>query len=126
MGKKPAPMVEDFALQIEAETIYVNCNEQEVHGFVVFYPRGDHVHLENLAVCPEVQKQGIGARLVHFVEDAAKHSGCNIIELYTNENMTENFAFYRRLGYQEIGRWEEDGFNRVFYRKEFLPARPKP
>ena len=122
MGKKPAPMIADFAPQIKAETIYVDCDEREVQGFVVFYPRGDHVHLENLAVCPEAQGQGIGTRLVRFVEDAAVHDGFNIIELYTNEKMMENFAFYRHLGYQEIGRREEDGFNRVFYRKEFPPA----
>ena len=32
--------------------------------------------------------------------------------------MTENIAYYPALGYAEIGRWEEDGFNRVFYRKD--------
>ena len=61
----------------------------------------------------------VATRLVRFVEDAAKQSGFNAIKLYTNEKMTENFGFYHHLGYQEIGRWEEDGFNRVFYRKEF-------
>ena len=119
MGKKPAPMVADFESQIKAEKVYVKCDESEVRGFVVFYSRGDHVHLENLAVCPEAQGMGIGTQLVRFVESTAKHEGFNVIKLYTNEKMTENFEFYRRLGYQEIGRWEEDGFNRVFYRKEF-------
>ena len=118
MGKKPAPMVADFESKIKAGKVYVKCGESGVKGFVVFYPRGDHVHLENLAVCPDAQGKGVGAELVRFVEDAAKHEGFNVIELYTNEKMTENFEFYRRLGYQKCGRWEEDGFNRVFYRKE--------
>lgn len=32
--------------------------------------------------------------------------------------MTENIPYYPSLGYEEIGRWQEDGFDRVFFRKE--------
>lgn len=120
IGKKPAPMVADFALQIEAGTVYVSVDGRKVRGFVVFYPRGDHMHLENVAVGPDMQGRGIGAQLVRFVEEVARTGRFDAVELYTNEKMQENFAFYQRLGYQEVGRWEEDGFNRVFYRKELL------
>lgn len=114
-------MVADFLSQIEAENVYVECTDQGVRGFVVFYPQAGHIHVENVAVYPENQGLGIGTRLLRFVEDAAARGGFHAIELYTNEKMTENFVFYRHLGYEEIGRWEEEGFNRVFYRKE-LPG----
>ena len=32
--------------------------------------------------------------------------------------MTENLKLYPYLGYQELGRWNEDGFDRAFFRKE--------
>jgi len=44
-------------------------------------------------------------------------AGVDVVELYTNEIMTENIAIYTRLGYDEIERKHEDGFNRVFFRK---------
>ncbi len=122
IGKKPAPMVADFAKQIGADMVYVDCEKQQVQAFVIFYPHGDHIHLENLAVRPERQGLGIGRRLALFVEQAAMQNGYNTIELYTNAAMTENFSFYQRLGYDEVGRREEDGFHRVFYRKELSTA----
>ena len=35
----------------------------------------------------------------------------------TNEAMTENLAYYARHGYVETHRAEQDGFQRVFFRK---------
>jgi hypothetical protein len=34
--------------------------------------------------------------------------------------MTENLSFYPRLGYIEVARRAEHGFNRVFFEKSFL------
>jgi len=118
MGKNPAPMVADFASQIAAGIVHVATDDDGLAGFIVFYPRGDHLHLENVAVLPDRHGQGIGAKLIAFVESTAKRDGCAAVELYTNEKMTENLAYYPRLGYREISRGEQDGFNRVFYRKE--------
>lgn len=117
IGKTPAPMVADFAGQIDAGQVHVLIEDAAVLGFVVFYPRDDHIHLENVAVDPDHHGRGCGRMLIAFVEQQARRQGFEAIELYTNEKMTENLTFYPRLGYREIGRWEEDGFNRVFYRK---------
>lgn len=35
------------------------------------------------------------------------------LHLYTNEKMTENLSIYPKLGYVEVGRRTENGFNRV-------------
>ena len=118
MGRKPAPMVADFTGILAAQNLYVLETEQGLAGFIVFYPRDDHVHIENVAVDPAFQGKGYGTRLIEFAEGKAREQGFSRAELYTNEKMTENIAYYPKLGYEEIGRWEEDGFNRVFYRKE--------
>lgn len=118
MGKRPAPMVADFAHIVSAQNLHVLEAEDGAVGFIVFYPRADHVHIENVAVNPAFQGKGYGTRLIEFAEGKAKEQGFSRVELYTNEKMTENISYYPALGYQEIGRWEEDGFNRVFYRKE--------
>jgi len=39
------------------------------------------------------------------------------VHLYTNEKMTDNLSIYPRLGYVEVARRHEDGFDRVFFEK---------
>jgi ribosomal protein S18 acetylase RimI-like enzyme len=117
IGKKPAPMIADFgAIQARGE-LFVAESDGVVIGFVVFYPKDGAMHLENVAVTLSALGTGVGSRLIAFAETSAQERGFNKIELYTNEKMFENFSYYEAKGYDEIGRHEEDGFNRVFYRK---------
>ena len=118
IGRKPAPMVADFAALIEQNSVMVEVDDaQRVRGFVVAYPRNDHLHLDNVAVDPDCQGQGIGRRLVERVEQQALSNGYGRIELYTNAKMRENLALYPKLGYREFDRCVEDGFDRVYFCK---------
>ncbi|MGR3715165.1 MAG: GNAT family N-acetyltransferase [Thermohalobaculum sp.] len=121
IGREPAPMVADFATSIAAGELWVA--GAPVAGFVVAYPRGDHWHLENVAVEPSAQGTGLGGALIAHVEAMARAARARAVELYTNAQMTGNRSLYPRLGYAETGRAVEDGFDRVFYRKE-LAGKP--
>jgi len=116
IGREPAPMVADFAASIAAGELWVA--GAPAAGFVVAYPRRDHWHLENVAVEPSAQGTGLGGALIAHVEALARAAGARAVELCTNANMTENQSLYPRLGYSKTGRRVEDGFDRVFYRKE--------
>ena len=74
---------------------------------------------------PDRQGCGIGRALIAHVEEEARRLGLNAVELYTNEKMTENLGLYSRLGYIETGRRNEDGFNRVFFRKALVNCRDR-
>jgi ribosomal protein S18 acetylase RimI-like enzyme len=117
IGKKPAPMVADFAAAIEAGTLYVIEADAQICGFVVFYACNDYLQLENVAVDPRFQGLGLGMQLIEFVEQQARVGGYGSIELYTNAKMTENLGLYPRLGYEEFDRRREDGFDRVYFSK---------
>jgi hypothetical protein len=39
------------------------------------------------------------------------------VRLYTNAAMEENLVLYPRLGYREVGRRRDGGFDRVFFTK---------
>ena len=39
------------------------------------------------------------------------------VYLCTHEKMTENLSMYPKLGYVEVGRRTENGFNRVYFEK---------
>jgi len=117
MDREPAPMVADFKQQISDGIVSVATHKHRLAGFIVFYIRTHHMHLENVAVLPEFTGQGIGKALILHVEQASRTAGKDSIELYTNEAMHENFGLYEHLGYREIERKEESGFKRVFYSK---------
>ncbi len=117
IGREPAPMVANFAASIGKGHLYVAQEDDQIVGFVVFYPERDHVHLENVAVTPGFQNRGIGTKLIGFVEQQAQRDGYSRIELYTNARMTENLGLYPRLGFEQFDRRVEDGFDRVYFSK---------
>jgi len=117
IGRKPAPMVADFAAQIAAGEVYVATDDQAAfQGFIVFYAEDGYILLENVAVLPRAAGRGVGKALIGFCENAARQRGMNV-HLYTNEKMTENLSIYPKLGYVEVARRSEDGFNRVYFEK---------
>lgn len=118
MGRKPAPLLADYASQIAAGWVHVALDEQaSLQGFIVFYPHDNHMLLENVAVLPSASGRGVGKALITLCESHARQLGLNAVQLYTNERMTENLSLYPRLGYVEIARRSEDGFNRVYFEK---------
>lgn len=82
-------------------------------GLVVIEDHPGFALLDNVAVKPSTQGQGLGRRLLGFVEDEARRRGHGELRLYTNARMVENIAMHRHLGFVEIGRVEEQGFGRV-------------
>jgi hypothetical protein len=54
---------------------------------------------------------------MELAEREAARLGLPAVTLYTHELMTENLAFYARRGFTETHRGGQDGFRRVFLRK---------
>lgn len=122
IGRKPAPMVADFAAQIAAGVVYVATDEHATfQGFIVFYAKAGHILLENVAVLPSSAGRGVGKSLISFCEDAGRQRGINAVHLYTNEMMTDNLLIYPKLGYVEVAQRTEDGFKRVYFEKHLVP-----
>jgi ribosomal protein S18 acetylase RimI-like enzyme len=117
MGKRPAPMLEDYAALIRAGEVWVLAEGKEVLGVLVMRPAEDHLFVDNVAVAPRHQGRGLGRELVAFAEKRAERAGLPEIRLYTNEKMWENLAFYEKLGFEETERRLDGGYRRVFMRK---------
>ena len=117
IGKKPAPMLADYTALIAQGSVYVFADEKAVRGVLVMMLQGRDMFVENVAVDPRFQGQGLGRTLMAFVEQRARREQLDAIRLYTNEMMTENLLFYHQLGFDEEGRRVEDGYCRVFLRK---------
>jgi GNAT superfamily N-acetyltransferase len=118
IGREPAPMTDDYAAQIEAGTVWVVVDGGDLAGVIVLEDTPEALQVANVAVRPESQRRGLGRALLSFADDEARRRGYHALILYTNVHMTENIARYPALGYVEVGRGREHGFDRVFFRKE--------
>jgi ribosomal protein S18 acetylase RimI-like enzyme len=63
----------------------------------------DEHYINNLAVLPNFQGQGIGTRLLAFVESKAKAAGLGICSLTVEIGNERACHLYERLGYRLVG-----------------------
>lgn len=118
MGREPAPVTADYKALVAEGHVVVAEDDGGMLGAMVSYARGDHLHVENVAVAPSAQGKGVGKALMERAEVKAESLRLHAIELYTNEAMEENLPFYEALGFRITGRRVENGYNRVYFRKE--------
>ena len=135
MPKPPAPMLADYAQYLAQHLASGDCDacivlvaetsgevkgetaaSGGVVGFAIIIKKSDGYWLENVAVGDGWRGQGVGGRLLKAVETALGGKA-EAYQLYTNAVMTENIAWYRRLGFEDLGEREDEGYTRRFFRK---------
>lgn len=122
LGKPPGPMLDDYRALVAAGRCRVAEAGGAIAAVLVLLPAPDHLLLDNVAVAPAHQGQGIGRALIAVAEAEARRAGLAELRLYTNVLMTENIALYRRLGFVETHRGEQAGYARVFMSKRLAPT----
>lgn len=119
MGKKPYPMLDDYAAHIAADHAWVLEEIKNIQAFAILIPQADaSLMLDTIAVRPGFQRKGYGGALVAFAEKLASQLGARQVRVYTNVAMRENLAWYAALGFIEYERRLEKGYRRVFLRKD--------
>lgn len=125
IGQPPAPMLDDYARLVRERSIFVVSIDEAVAGVLVLRICAAGCVLENVAVDPAWQRRGVGRMLLAHAEQCAIAAGHGSISLYTNELMVENRYLYSRIGYREYDRRTEQGFSRIYMRKQLdLASRP--
>lgn len=141
LGKEPGPMLENYGALVAQGKVTVcttgqpvaaaaavvtgrgeeeeQDHDREILGLLVLVPQTAEgaMLLDNVAVAPRAQGQGVGKLLMSFAEHRARQEGLSTVKLYTHVLMTENIGLYGRLGYRETGRVSEKGFDRVYMEK---------
>jgi ribosomal protein S18 acetylase RimI-like enzyme len=122
IGMRPGPMEWDYAELVAGGDVYV-WTAPDLIGLLVLRVTDDGaLMVENVAVDPAAQGQGLGRALLAFAEEQAVERGIDELRLYTHERMTSNIDLYSRLGWTEYDRVTEHGFARVFMRKHISPG----
>ena len=63
------------------------------------HPKGELWYLALLAVHPELQRQGIGGKLIAPILELCDEQG---IDVYLETQKQDNIAYYRRFGFSEL------------------------
>lgn len=73
--------------------------------------------IKRMYVKPEGRGQGIAERLLEALEEYAVEAGYRTLYLDTKDDLTTAIRFYRRHGYEECERYNENPQATIFMRK---------
>ncbi len=77
----------------------------------------DVAEIKRLWIAPSARGLKLSHRLMAAAEDAARDLGIRILRLDTNSALPEAIALYRRTGWTEIPRYNDDPYPDVFFEK---------
>jgi GNAT superfamily N-acetyltransferase len=117
IGRTPMPMLADYAIAVREHEVWVLDAGGEIVGVLELIPKPDQLWIENVAILPARQGQGLGRRLLRHAEDEARCRGVERLGLLTNERYLDNIAMYERYGYRETHRQPHLGTDLVFFEK---------
>jgi ribosomal-protein-alanine N-acetyltransferase len=81
----------------------VRTSERPVVGFCAFWLVVDEIHINNVAVLPELRGQGIGTALMRRVFDEAHTLGASRATLEVRASNDAARRLYERLGFYVAG-----------------------
>lgn len=73
--------------------------------------------IKRMWVAPDVRGRGLGRRLLEELERRTLELGHHVVRLDTNSHLPEAVAMYRRAGYFEIERYNDNPYPDHFFEK---------
>ena len=110
-------MDDDYAPHIAAGELWVLADAAGIAALCVLIGAPDHLLLDNVAVDPSRQGQGLGRTMIAHAEAVAVARGYRELRLFTIVLMESNIDLYRRLGFAETHRAMVGTRFRVFMTK---------
>jgi N-acetylglutamate synthase-like GNAT family acetyltransferase len=126
IGQRPAPLDTDFEPLLNEGRVWVAERDRQVVGTMVLVADGDTTEIRAVSVLPTCQRQGVGRTLLAHAETVARQAGHSRVRLYANAKLPELVLYYSGLGYTEVERRRDRGFDRVFMVKALDPLNPPP
>lgn len=86
-------------------------------GCVGLRPDGENGEVKRLWIAPDARGLGLSRRLMAAVERAARDFGYTCLRLDTSRHLAEAIALYRRDGWIEIPRYNDNPYADFFFEK---------
>jgi ribosomal-protein-alanine N-acetyltransferase len=84
--------------------IYVlRTSAHPVAGFCAFWRVAEQLHINNLAVLPELRGQGLGTQLLDAIVAEAEHLGAEMLTLEVRRSNEPARRLYERSGFHQEG-----------------------
>lgn len=99
IGREPLPMRVDYDAAVLEHRFDVFQRGPDILALIETALREDHVWIENIAVRPDQQGNGLGRRLLAHAEALAREARRAELRLLTNAAFASNVALYERSGY---------------------------
>jgi ribosomal protein S18 acetylase RimI-like enzyme len=74
-----------------------------VASFMMLINDGGECVVENVVVHPKFQRHGIGKRMMSFVADRCRETGCRRLVISSAEKRESSSGFYESLGFRRMG-----------------------
>ena len=74
-----------------------------LRGYGIMSVGGGEAHLLNLCIAPEVQRRGLGRRLLRHLLALARYHGASTVLLEVRKSNRRALRLYRGMGFREIG-----------------------
>jgi len=78
--------------------------------------------IKRMWVAPDTRGLGVARRLIEALEERARRAGMGRVILDTNRTLPEAQAMYRKAGYHEIARYNDNPYADFFFEKELRAA----
>jgi GNAT superfamily N-acetyltransferase len=82
--------------------------------------------IKRMWVAPEWRGLGVGRRMLTTLEDLARDLRYRAVVLDTNDVLLEAIAMYRTAGYEETGRYNDNPYARLWFKKALLRRASSP
>ena len=105
-GRRLPPLDVDYAAEIAGYPVWVAERNGQIVGGLILMFEAEHATIANIAVHPDCQGLGLGRALLALAEAEARRRGYAEMRLGTHARLTENVAYYARLGWRELARDE--------------------
>jgi DNA-binding MarR family transcriptional regulator/ribosomal protein S18 acetylase RimI-like enzyme len=73
--------------------------------------------IKRVWTAPQARGMGVASRLMDRLEALGREAGFKILQLDTNKALSEAHALYRKRGYQEIGRYNDNPYAHHWFEK---------
>jgi ribosomal protein S18 acetylase RimI-like enzyme len=77
-------------------------DEEKVIGSILGAFDGRTASIHRLAIIPELQKQGLGKKLIEYLEDVLREKGIQKVSAQIHVSNPQVLPFYEKLGFQEM------------------------
>jgi ribosomal protein S18 acetylase RimI-like enzyme len=100
IGREPMPMKADYEQAVRDHEIDLLYADGKPVALIEMIVSPDYLFIENIAVLPEYQGQGLGRHLLNHAEEKVRKAKVRELRLLTNQAFAANIRLYKSVGFQ--------------------------